>query len=229
VAFEASKNMMPSLNPADSDPYLQARREMVESQLRGRGIQDERVLDAMLRVPRHEFVPDEYKATAYADHPIPIAENQTISQPFIVAAALQALELKGTESVLEVGTGSGYQTALLAALAKMVYSIERHASLARGAEAILETLGFTNIEILVGDGSHGVREFMPYGAILVSAAAPSVPQSLLDQLAEGGRMVIPVGPAHAQLLQLVRKQHGRIAVETIEGCRFVPLIGAEGY
>ncbi|HJT70624.1 MAG TPA: protein-L-isoaspartate(D-aspartate) O-methyltransferase [Terriglobales bacterium] len=209
--------------------YQAERREMVESQLRARGIQDERVLQAMLRIPRHEFVPEQFKTSAYADHPIPIAEGQTVSQPFIVAASLQALELRGAESVLEVGTGSGYQTALLAVLARVVYSIERHVVLARGAEAMLAKLGLTNTKVLTGDGSHGIPDFAPYDAILVSAAAPSIPQSLLAQLGEGGRMVIPVGPPHAQVLQLVRKQEGRPIVEAIEGCRFVPLIGAEGY
>jgi|SRR5579885_229376 len=214
---------------AERDAWWPDRENMVQSQLRNRGIHDERVLDAMLRVPRHEFVPEEYGASAYADHPIPIAENQTISQPFIVAASLQALQLKGTESVLEVGTGSGYQTALLGILARAVYSIERHASLARGAEIVLKKLGLDNVKVMVGDGSHGIAEFAPYDAILVSAAAPSIPQSLLDQLAEGGHMVIPVGPPHAQVLQLVRKHDGQHTVEAIEGCRFVPLIGAEGY
>jgi protein-L-isoaspartate(D-aspartate) O-methyltransferase len=220
---------MPILDIAGRGAYSAERRNMVETQLRARGIRDERVLDVMFRVPRHEFVPEEYKSLAYADHPIPIAEGQTISQPFIVAASLQALELKGTERVLEVGTGSGYQTALLADLAREVYSIERHAALAHQAEATLLKLAFNNVRTIVGDGSNGLPEFAPYDAILVSAAAPSVPQSLLSQLAEEGRMVIPVGPPHAQELQLVRKHEGNISVEIIEGCRFVPLIGAEGY
>jgi protein-L-isoaspartate(D-aspartate) O-methyltransferase len=209
--------------------YLPQRMDMVQSQLRARGIHDERVLEAMLRVPREMFVAEEYRASAYADHPIPIAENQTISQPFIVAASLQALRLEGTESVLEVGTGSGYQTAILAVLAKAVYSVERHASLARSAETVLQNLEFTNVKVFVGDGSYGIAEFSPYDAILVSAAAPAIPQSMLDQLVEGGRMVIPVGPPHAQVLQLVHKHDDKLAVEAIEGCRFVPLIGAEGY
>jgi protein-L-isoaspartate(D-aspartate) O-methyltransferase len=202
---------------------------MVETQLRGRGIHDERVLDAMLRVPRHEFVPPAYREQAYEDHPIPIAEEQTISQPFIVAVSLQALHLQGTESVLEVGTGSGYQTALLAVLAASVFSVERYASLAREAETTLASLGFKNAKVTVGDGSQGWREFAPFDAILVSAAAPRVPDSLLDQLSSTGRMVIPVGPWHAQVLQLVHKRDGQYSVKTIEGCRFVPLIGAEGY
>jgi protein-L-isoaspartate(D-aspartate) O-methyltransferase len=214
---------------AASDPFLDERRKMVEGQLRSRDIHDERVLEAMRRVPRHEFVPEEYRSIAYADRPIPIGENQTISQPYIVAASLQALQLNGAESVLEIGTGSGYQTALLAVLARAVYSIERHATLAQGAETTLSKLGFGNVNLVVGDGSHGLPEFAPYEAVLVSAAAPRVPQKLVEQLADGGRMVIPVGPSHAQELQIVRKQNDKISVEVIEGCRFVPLIGAEGY
>ena len=214
---------------ANLDPHFPERRQMVQSQLRARGIRDERVLEAMLRIPRQEFVSAEFESQAYADHPIPIGENQTISQPFIVAVSLQALSLQGGESVLEVGTGSGYQTALLAVLAHQVNSIERHQTLARSAEAVLVKLGLNNVKIVVGDGTHGLPEFAPYDAILISAAAPSIPRNLLDQLAEEGRMVIPVGPPHAQELQLVRKHNGKAVVEVIEGCRFVPLIGAEGY
>lgn len=202
---------------------------MVESQLRNRGIRDERVLSAMLQVPRHEFVPVEYQDKAYADHPIPIAENQTISQPFIIALSLEALALNGGERVLEVGTGSGYQTVLLAVLAQEVFSIERHLTLAQTAEALLNRLVYTNVTVVVGDGSNGLPQFAPFDAIVVSAAAPQVPRSLLDQLAENGKMVIPVGPPQAQELQLVRKQNGEIRVTVLEGCRFVPLIGAEGY
>jgi protein-L-isoaspartate(D-aspartate) O-methyltransferase len=220
---------MSSFEKGNGGQYAHERQQMVDRQLRARGIHDDRVLDAMLRVPRHEFVPEEYRALAYADHPIPIAEGQTISQPFIVAASLQGLDLKGTESVLEIGAGSGYQTALLASLARVVYSMERHASLAEGAESVLARLNVTNAKIVVGDGSHGLPEFAPYDAILVSAAAPSIPQSLLEQLAEGGRMVIPIGPPHAQELQLVRKINGQPVKQVIEGCRFVPLIGAGGY
>jgi protein-L-isoaspartate(D-aspartate) O-methyltransferase len=205
------------------------RARMVESQLRNRGIRDDRVLNAMLEVPRHEFVPAEYQEKAYADHPIPIAENQTISQPFIIAVSLQALALTGEERVLEVGTGSGYQTALLAVLAREVFSIERHATLAGSAESVLAKLRLANAKVFVGDGSNGLPQYAPFDAIVVSAAAPGIPRSLFDQLAENGRMVIPVGPPHAQELQLVRKQNGEVTVEVLEGCRFVPLIGAEGY
>jgi protein-L-isoaspartate(D-aspartate) O-methyltransferase len=220
---------MSIFNAAQSDPYFDTRQCMVAAQLRDRGILDDRVLDAVLRIPRHEFVAQEYKSQAYEDHPIPIGENQTISQPFIVAVSLQALRLEGTESVLEIGTGSGYQTSLLATLARSVYSMERHAALAKGAEEVLNKLGLSNVKIVIGDGSYGLPEFSPYDSILVSAAAPAVPPSLLEQLADGGRMVIPVGPQHSQALQLVRKVAGELIVEVIEGCRFVPLVGAGGY
>jgi protein-L-isoaspartate(D-aspartate) O-methyltransferase len=216
-------------SPPDTDQYAPERRRMVESQIRNRGISDERVLDAMLRIPRHEFVAEEFRSQAHGDHPIPIGESQTISQPFIVAVSLQALSLTGSESLLEVGTGSGYQTALLAVLARTVYSIERFASLAQSAEAILVKLGLNNVKVVVGDGSRGLPEFAPYDAILVSAAAPSVPRALLDQLSENGRMVVPVGPQHAQELKLIRKQDGKVMMQVLEGCRFVPLIGVEGY
>ena len=187
------------------DSFLTQRRSMVESQLRARGIRDERVLAAMFLVPRHEFVSEEYRDQAYEDHPIPIGEGQTISQPYIVAIMLEALALNPSDTVLEVGTGSGYQTALLAELTRQVYSVERHEALARTAQDTLARLGFNNVEVLVGDGSHGLPEHAPFDAIVVSAAAPQIPPPLFEQLREGGRMVIPVGPAHAQELQLVRK------------------------
>jgi protein-L-isoaspartate(D-aspartate) O-methyltransferase len=211
------------------DSFLAQRRSMVESQLRARGIRDERVLAAMFQVPRHEFVSEEYRDQVYEDHPIPIGAGQTLSQPYIVAIMLQALALDPTNTVLEIGTGSGYQTALLSELTRQVYSVERHASLARAAEATLTRLGYTNAKVVLGDGSHGLPELAPFDAIVVSAAAPQIPPPLLEQLREGGRMVIPVGPSHAQDLQLVRKQAGQPVVTNLEGCRFVPLIGSEGY
>lgn len=217
------------MNDHGNPEWAAAQAIMVERQLRRRGIADARVLDVMGRVPRHAFVPPEFASQAYEDHPIPIAEEQTISQPFIVAISLQALALSGDESVLEVGTGSGYQTALLASLARQVYSIERRPALAHAAEATLLRLGFSNVKIAVGDGSQGWPEYAPYDAILVSAAAPALPPSLRAQLAEGGRMVIPVGSSEVQQLQLVRKNAGALTVDTLEGCRFVPLIGAEAY
>jgi|SRR5579864_2216462 len=211
------------------EQYAAKRTLMVEEQLRARGIRDARVLEAMQRIPRHEFISEEFRSQAYADHPIPIGEEQTISQPFIIAVSLQALALQGTESVLEVGTGSGYQTALLALLARAVYSIERYASLARGAGTVLMLLGLSNVKVVVGDGSHGLQEYAPFDAIVVSAAAPGVPKSLFEQLSDQGRMVIPVGPPHAQELLLVRKQNGERISEVLEGCRFVPLVGDEAY
>jgi protein-L-isoaspartate(D-aspartate) O-methyltransferase len=212
-----------------TDLFVAHRRSMVESQLRARGIRDERVLKAMLRVARHEFVSAEYRDQAYEDHPIPIGEGQTLSQPYIVAIMLEAVTLDLSNAVLEVGTGSGYQTALLAELTRQVYSVERHASLARAAQATLARLGYKNVEVLLGDGSRGLPERAPFDAIVVSAAAPQIPPPLFEQLCEGGRMVIPVGPAHAQELQLVRKQAGKPVITNLEGCRFVPLIGSQAY
>ena len=212
-----------------SAPYHSERQAMVENQLRRRGINDPRVLEAMLRVPRHEFVPETYRSQAYEDHPIPIGEEQTISQPFIVALSLQALSLNGSERVLEVGTGSGYQTALLASLAASVFSMERHRSLAMTAQSTLTRLQYYNVHLAVGDGTQGWPEHAPYQAMLISAAAPAVPQSLLTQLSIRGKMVIPVGPPHAQQLQLVVKSDAGYLTQNIEGCRFVPLVGAEGY
>jgi len=211
------------------DLFLAERRNMVESQLRARGIRDERVLAAMSHVARQEFVPVESRDQVYEDHPIPIGEGQTVSQPYIVAIMLQALTLEPSDTVLEIGTGSGYQTALLAELTHQVYSVERHASLAHMAECTLSGLGYTNVKVVLGDGSNGLAEHAPFDAIVVSAAAPRIPSPLLEQLRDGGRMVIPVGPAQAQELQLVRKQAGQPVVTSLEGCRFVPLIGSKGY
>jgi len=212
-----------------ANPFGAKRQRMVESQLRARGIRDERVLAAMARVPRHEFVPEEFQDQAYADHPIPIGEGQTLSQPYIVAIMLEALTIAATDVALEIGTGSGYQTALLSELARQVYSVERHVSLARDAEAALARLGYSNRSVVLGDGSYGLPTRAPFDAIVVSAATPHIPPALLEQLSEGGRMVIPVGPAHAQELQLVRKQAGQLLLTSLEGCRFVPLIGEQGY
>jgi protein-L-isoaspartate(D-aspartate) O-methyltransferase len=212
-----------------TDVFAVQRRNMVESQLRARGILDERVLGAMSGVPRHEFVSAEYRDQIYEDHPIPIGEGQTISQPFIVAIMLQALALDPADVVLEVGTGSGYLTALLAELTRHVYSVERHASLAQTAQVTLARLGYTNVEVVVGDGSNGLPSRAPFDAIVVSAAAPQIPAPLFAQLREGGRMIVPVGPAQAQELQLVRKHSGQPIISSLEGCRFVPLIGSAGY
>jgi protein-L-isoaspartate(D-aspartate) O-methyltransferase len=201
-----------------------ARRRMVESQLRQRGIQDQRVLDAMLRVPRHEFVPEAYRRQAYEDHPLPIGEGQTISQPYIVASMLEALELASSDKVLEIGTGSGYVTALLAELAARVISVERHAALAAEAGRTLDALGYGNVKVVVGDGTQGFPAEAPYDAITVAAAAAELPQALLAQLNEGGRMIIPVGPSQSQQLQLIQMRNRQPQIYLREACRFVPLV-----
>ena len=197
---------------------------MVRGQLEGRDIQDVRVLSAMREAPRHEFVAPEFQSVAYEDHPLPIGAGQTISQPYIVAVMLQHLALQPGDRVLEVGTGSGYVTALLSHLCAEVYSSERHAQLANAAEAVLQRLGVSNVKIKVGDGSQGWAEFAPYDAILVSAAAFEMPPALFAQLREGGRMVVPVGPTSSQELQLIWKRAGAPQVSLLEGCRFVPLV-----
>lgn len=197
---------------------------MVDSQLRARGIADERVLGAMARVPRHEFTAKHYRDQAYEDHPLPIGEGQTISQPYIVALMLEALELKSSDRVLEVGTGSGYVTALLAELTAGVLSVERHAALADLARELLAGMGYRNVKVVVGDGTGGFPQSAPYDAILVSAAAGEVPGALLEQLVEGGRMIIPVGSADSQQLQLIHMRDGQPRLSLRELCRFVPLI-----
>ena len=197
---------------------------MVEQQLRLRGIVDERVLQAMMRVPRHEFAPEHFRDQAYEDHPLPIGEGQSISQPYIVALMLEALSLSAEDKVLEVGTGSGYVTALLAELVAEIISIERHPSLAEEARRLLARFGYGNARVIVGDGSRGIAEFAPYDAIVVSAAAASLPQELIDQLADEGRMMIPVGEGDSQQLQFIYKDDGRIITVMRELCRFVPLV-----
>ena len=212
-----------------SSRFVELRRAMVDSDLVRRGIRDSRVITAMARVPREEFVAEDYRDQAYEDRPLPIGEGQTISQPFIVAVSLTALSLQGGETILEIGTGSGYQTALLSELGRKVFSVERLARLAQGAQEALVRMGYRNFEISVGDGSRGWPEHAPFEAIVVSAAAPQIPEALFDQLAEGGRMVIPVGPSEAQDLQLVRKFHAEPAISSLNACRFVPLVGQQGY
>ncbi len=197
---------------------------MVRTQLAERGIRDLRVLDAMRRVPRHEFVPESFRQDAYEDHPLPIGEGQTISQPYIVAAMLEHLALQSTDRVLEIGTGSGYVTALLSSLCAEVYSVERHAQLAALAESALQRLEYRNVKIIVGDGGQGWAEHAPFDAILVSAATREMPPALFAQLREGGRMMVPIGPAFSQELQLIRKVGEQPQIEVLEGCRFVPLV-----
>ncbi|HMF90669.1 MAG TPA: protein-L-isoaspartate(D-aspartate) O-methyltransferase [Candidatus Angelobacter sp.] len=212
------------------DPLTAARLSMVETQLRRRGIRDQRVLDAMTKVPRHEFVGRQHWADAYADHPVPIGEQQTTSQPYIIAVMLQAAEIKPQDRVLEIGAGSGYQTALLCELAREVFAVERYPALSANVTHILERLGYKNATIVTGDGSLGLRERAPYDAIIVAAAAPRVPPALLEQLAPGGRLVVPVGDAQQQVLQLARKDaSGNVGVTSLESCRFVPLVGQQGF
>jgi protein-L-isoaspartate(D-aspartate) O-methyltransferase len=215
---------LPMDSSGETAAFSNLRLRMVDSQLRARGIGDERVLDAMSRVPRHEFAPEHYRGQAYEDHPLPIGEGQTISQPYIVARMLEAVALSPGERALEVGTGSGYVTALLAKLAAQVFSVERHVALADAAGELLGRLGYTNVRVLVGDGSRGFAEGAPYDVIVVSAAAAEVPRALLQQLAEGGRMIIPVGPADSQQLQLIRMENGQPRTALHELCRFVPLV-----
>lgn len=211
--------------------YFKRQREaMVNQQLIERRITDSRVLDAMLRVPRHLFVPKNLRHIAYADRPLPIGNGQTISQPYVVAAMSQSLSLKGTESVLEIGTGSGYQTAILCELASRVISIERFAVLAGRAGNLLEQLGYNNVEILVGDGSQGLSDMAPFDVIIVTAAAPALPEPLRLQMnPNGGRMILPIGTHTNQRLERVVREGERWEMQSIFPVRFVPLIGQHGF
>jgi len=207
------------------ESYQPEREQMVRTQLADRGIHDVRVLEAMRLVPRHEFVFKEFRERAYEDYPLPIGEGQTISQPYIVAAMLEHLALRPTDRVLEIGTGSGYVTALLSLLCADVFSVERYPSLADSAKPLLVRLGYNNVSLRAGDGTLGWAEHAPFDAILVSAATAEVPPLLFDQLKEGGRMIAPIGPAWGQELQLISKVGGQLEVVVLEGCRFVPLVG----
>jgi protein-L-isoaspartate(D-aspartate) O-methyltransferase len=211
------------------EAYLELRLGMVETQLERRGVKDSRVLEAMRCVPRHEFVPEQSRGVAYSDEPLAIGEGQTISQPYIVAAMTAALGLGGYERVLEIGTGCGYQTAVLSLLCREVYSVECRPELARGAAARLEGMGLSNVHVHCGDGSVGLKDFAPYDAILLAAAAPTVPEPLLEQLNDRGRLIAPVGREDHQHLILVRRQDGEFVAERGEGCRFVPLVGRHGW
>lgn len=212
-----------------SDPYLHARRIMVEEQLARRDIRDPRVLEAMEQVPRHEFVPRAHRDLAYADGPLPIGEEQTISQPYIVALMTQMLELRPEDRVLEIGTGCGYQAAVLSCLTREVYSVERFPRLAKAAVENLERLKIENVHVHVGDGSCGLPEFAPYDGILVTAAAPHVPKPLLEQLADEGRLVLPVGPRGGQNLERWIREGERYSREVGLPVAFVPLIGEHGW
>lgn len=209
--------------------YERARLRMVDEQMVTRGIKDPRVLSAMGRVPRHLFVEEALRERAYGDHALPIGERQTISQPYMVALMSESLALNGSERVLEIGTGSGYQTAVLAELAARVYSIERIADLAAKARRLIASLGYRNVAIKVFDGTYGWKEQAPFDAILVTAGSPDVPTPLTEQLKEGGRMIIPVGDRTTQILKKVTKTSAGIEVVSMTGCVFVPLIGGHGW
>jgi protein-L-isoaspartate(D-aspartate) O-methyltransferase len=209
--------------------YDSKRREMVETQLKSRDIVDARVIKAMLEVPRHEFVPPELKDVAYGDFPLPIGEEQTISQPYIVALMTQELCLRGDEKVLEVGAGSGYQAAILSRIAKKVFTVERNAKLAEHCEKTLGKLSYLNATVVVGDGSTGLAKQAPFDAIIVTAGCPNVPKQLKEQLKVGGRMVIPVGDRLTQVLISMRKTKDGFDERKICDCAFVPLIGEEGW
>jgi protein-L-isoaspartate(D-aspartate) O-methyltransferase len=210
-------------------PFEAERRAMVEYQIRRRGVRDARVLEAMFAVPRHEFVPAAHLAAAYDDRPLPIGTTETISQPYIVAAMTAAARIQPGEKALEVGTGAGYQAAILAYLGARVFTVERNATLAESARQRLARLGYGPVEVIFGDGTEGYPAAAPYQVILVTAAAPSLPQPLLDQLDDGGRMVIPVGDLVHQDLELIYK-HGSETTRTfLDPCQFVPLVGKHGW
>ncbi len=201
----------------------------MERQIRARGVSDPRVLEAMAQVPRHRFVGELNRHAAYEDTPLPIGDGQTISQPFIVAKMLEMLELRGDETVLELGAGSGYQTALLSLLARRVVALERVGNLARKARQALETMDIRNAVVLCADGTLGWSEAAPYQGIIVAAAAPSIPEPLLDQLDDGGRLVIPVGTRDVQDLRMIRRDGDELHEQGGGGCRFVPLLGRYGW
>ncbi len=214
-----------AVHPAPAqDVYLHERERMVKVQIEARGVRDPRVLAAMRKVPRHVFVPPDLQASAYEDGPLPIGHGQTISQPYIVASMSEYLELKGTEKVLEIGTGSGYQSAVLGELAARVYSIEIVQPLAELSAKLLKELGYTNITVRYGDGYKGWPDEAPFDAIIVTAAPPEIPQALIDQLKEGGRMVVPVGTEEQHLLRITKTSNG-LAKEHLYPVRFVPMTG----
>jgi protein-L-isoaspartate(D-aspartate) O-methyltransferase len=205
------------------------REKMVREQIEARGVRDTRLLEVMRELPRHLFVPPELVREAYQDNPLPIGANQTISQPYMVALMTELLALQGGEKVLEIGTGSGYQAAILGRLARQVFSIEKQESLAPRARERLRSLGVDNVEVIVGDGSAGLPREAPFEAIIVTAGAPAIPQPLLEQLADGGRLVIPVGSSGMQTLILVTREGEDFKREDKGGCVFVPLVGKHGW
>ncbi|MBS3750447.1 MAG: protein-L-isoaspartate(D-aspartate) O-methyltransferase [Anaerolineales bacterium] len=209
--------------------YQKARERMVERQIARRGIDSPRVLEAFRSVPRHLFVPQHKREFAYSDGPLPIGRGQTISQPYIVAYMTEALELQGEERVLEIGTGSGYQAAILGELAAEVYTVERHQDLAKTASQRLQDMDYENIHVIQGDGTEGLPEHAPFQGVIVTAAAPEVPRPLLDQLDEGGRLIMPVGSRGGQVLKLYQRREGDFSVKALSPVAFVPLIGEHGH
>jgi len=205
------------------------RKRMVEEQIIPRGVKNPRVLEAFYKVERHKFIPQDSRESAYADFPVPIGEGQTISQPYIVALMTECLGLTGKEKVLEIGTGSGYQTAILAELAKEVYSIERFVSLAKKAEAVLQEAGYVNIKIKVDDGTLGWPEFSPFDRIIITAASPGIPLPLTEQLNESGKLILPLGENFSQVLTVAEKKKGKLESIQVCGCVFVPLVGKFGW
>ncbi len=205
--------------------YEVLRKRMVMQQLIPRGINNSRVLDAFLKVERHKFIPEELRGSAYADYPVPIGGCQTISQPYIVALMTQCLDLSGNEKILEIGTGSGYQTTILSELSSQIYTIERIPILAQRAESLFQELGYSNIKIRVGDGTLGWPEEMPFTRIIVTAATPEIPLPFIEQLSENGKMVLPIGSSFSQVLTLVEKNKEKVETKSICGCVFVPLVG----
>lgn len=214
-----------------NNDYIQQRIELVEKHLKPKGIKDKKVLEAMLTVPRHIFVPEEYRDYAYDDSPLPIGKNQTISQPFIVALMIQELNLEGKEKVLEIGTGSGYAAAVISRIVEQVFTIERHKGLAIQAKECFTELGYYNIKIKIGDGTQGLVKKAPFEAILVSAAAPVIPETLSSQLAPGGIMMIPIGEKKGiqKLVRLTKEGEKDLEIEELDYVRFVPLIGEHGW
>ena len=220
---------MNSMSPDMIQSYAGQRRKMVEEQLVERGIKDLGVLEAMSRVPRHLFAQESLRHRAYGDYPLPIGENQTLSQPYIVASMTAALSLKGEERVLEIGTGSGYQTAVVAELARQVFTIERLNNLSRKAQKILEGLNYMNIVFKMFDGTYGWPDQAPFDAILITASSKEIPQSLVKQLGEGGRLVAPTGDANEQKLVVLTKNGSHVSRRELGACKFVPLIGKYGW
>lgn len=227
MGYDKGVKLREKLGPEED--YQLQQELMVETQLRSRGVRNARVLEAMRRVERHRFVPESERDRAYGDFPLGIGEGQTISQPYMVAVTIAALELKGEERILDVGAGSGYQTALLSLLAAEVYAVERIPTLAESAERTLKDLNYNNVTMVIGDGSAGLAAHAPYDGIAVAAGSPQVPKPLLEQLKDGGRLVIPVGNHLSQVLTVIHKRGGKFHTTKLDACRYVKLIGEYGW